>query len=95
VIKTPEPRYRSRSKARKIVKTPGKKIKIHYRRRRFGKDKCAICKKELHGMSSRDPKKRRRTAKSRRSPNRMYGGYLCPSCLKTALINQVRSEESI
>ena len=92
MIKTPEPRHRSRSKARKIVKTPGKRTNIHYIRRRNSTDKCAICKKELHGMTSRNPKKRRKTAKSKRSPNRMYGGYLCPSCLKSNLIQQIRSE---
>ncbi|MHA1751204.1 MAG: 50S ribosomal protein L34e [Candidatus Helarchaeota archaeon] len=88
----PEPRYRSRSKARKIIKTPGKRIKIHYRRRRYSTDKCAICKKELHGMASRVPKKRRKYAKTRRRPNRIYGGNLCPACLKSALIESVRSQ---
>jgi large subunit ribosomal protein L34e len=88
----PEPRYRSRALARKVVKTPGKKTNIHYRKRRYSSDKCAICKKELHGMSPRNPKTRRHTAKSKRAPNRIYGGYLCPSCLKAALISKVRSE---
>ncbi|TFF90945.1 MAG: 50S ribosomal protein L34e [Promethearchaeota archaeon] len=92
MIKTPEPRYRSRSKPRKVVKLPSKEYTTHYKRKRYSYDKCAICKKELHGMSSRDPKKRRRTAKSRRAPNRLYGGNLCPSCLRSALINEIRSE---
>jgi len=94
VIKIPEPRYRSRSKIRKKVKTPGKRIRIHYKSRKLGKDKCAICKTELHGMAPRDVKKRRKASKTAKRPNRYYGGRLCPACLKTQIINQVRSESN-
>lgn len=89
----PEPRLRSRSKNRKQIKTPGGKNILHYEDPKPLKAKCAICKKEIHGVPQKNNIKMKNLSKVKKRPTRMYGGYLCPSCLKDALKNSIRSKE--
>ncbi len=70
-------------------KTPGKKIVVHYKKKKPKIAKCAICKKPLHGIP-RDVSKIRKLAKSKKRPNRPYGGYLCSNCLKELLREKIR-----
>ncbi|MBS3149398.1 50S ribosomal protein L34e [Candidatus Woesearchaeota archaeon] len=71
---------KSRTFKRKKVKTPGGKIVIHYERRVHNKKKCANCKKELHGIPRKLPYKYRTMSKSKKTVNRLFGGYLCSNC---------------
>ena len=89
----PEPRYRSRSKKRKQVKTPGGKNILHYEDKRTLKAKCAVCKKEIHGVPQKNNVQMKNLPKVKKRPTRMYGGYLCPSCLKVALKESIRSKD--
>ena len=76
--------YRTRKLRRVKVKTPTG-VKTHYRRRKPKLAHCSQCKKPLHGMPRDLPFKIKQLPKSRRRPERMYGGILCPSCLKKHL----------
>lgn len=84
------PSLRSRSLARRYVRLPSSRVTIHYVRRRPKPAKCAICKKPLNGVPRLKPVELRGIPKSSRRPERPYGGYLCPSCLRGLLKAAVR-----
>lgn len=73
----PKPHQRSMEKIKK-VKTPGGRLVIHYLNKKGGGAKCALCKKKLPGISFNKKG-------DHMPPNRMYGGYLCSTCLRRGL----------
>ncbi|MEM5798080.1 MAG: 50S ribosomal protein L34e [Candidatus Aenigmatarchaeota archaeon] len=83
----PRPALRSSKMRWKKVKKPSGEIKIVYKRPRPAKPKCAKCKGYLAGV----PITRRPGLlnKSKRRPERTYGGYLCPKCLKIELKEKI------
>lgn len=44
--------------------------------------KCAACGAKLHGMPKRKPSELKKMPKSKRVPNRPYGGNLCSRCMR-------------
>ncbi len=89
----PEPRYRSRSKRRKQIKVPGGENKLHYEKFNPGVAKCANCKAPMNSIPRKNVVDLKRLPKVQKRPTRMYGGYLCPKCLKEALKNSVKNNE--
>lgn len=68
---------------KKIKKrTPGGKLKIVKRRKKPTVARCAVCGAPLQGMPRLEPSKLRKVPKTRRRPNRPYGGYLCTRCMR-------------
>ena len=78
----PRPMHRSRSLKRRAIRTPGGRLVIHYRRKKGGIYRCAICKRPLFGV----PRNVREYPKSSRRPDRPYGGFLCADCLRRLVI---------
>ncbi len=75
---------------RKIaVKTPGGKVKTHYRERKPSKAICGSCKKQLAGVPREVASKMRNLPKTMKRPERPYGGVLCSKC--TRLLMQQRA----
>ncbi|MEM7825490.1 MAG: 50S ribosomal protein L34e [Candidatus Aenigmatarchaeota archaeon] len=74
------------------VKTPGKRLKVHLKKKKPRISKCAICKKPLHGIKKLLPSEAKKLAKSKKRPERIFGGYLCSNCLKEFLKEKVRKE---
>ena len=87
----PAPRYRSRSKKRKNINTPGRISKIHYQKHGTSENKCAGCNKPIKMIPRLRGPKIRKVSKVKRRPNRIYGGYYYPSCLKKRLKTSIRS----
>jgi len=85
------PKLRSRSLRRKKVRTPGNRLITQYKKRRPKVAKCAICKKPLHGVPRLNPTDMRKLAKTKRRPERPYGGNLCSSCMRDLLRKTVRN----
>lgn len=86
----PKPWQRS-SSARKVYRrTPGGRTVIHYRRKKVDWAKCANCGSILNGVPRLRPSEMRKLSKSERRPNRPYGGYLCPRCLRREVIRRAR-----
>lgn len=77
---------RTRTLRRVRKKTPKGKIVTHYIQRRPSKSKCAVCKNPLLGMPNLVPHKLKKLSKTQRRPERPYGGYLCPACLKKKIL---------
>ncbi len=86
----PAPRFRSRTFRRVNKKLPGGKVVIHHVRRNNKLPSCAICKKELKGMSKGRDFKLKKTSISKKRPERKFGGYLCSSCSRKAIKEQSR-----
>jgi large subunit ribosomal protein L34e len=83
-------RFKSRSWRRVKVKTP-KRLITHYERKKPKRAVCAICKKELHGIPRAFPKELQSMAKTKKRPERPYGGYLCSECLRKIMKEKARN----
>lgn len=78
-------------KLRKIhVRSPSGRSKIIYKKRKPKSTKCAICKKVLHGTPRERIYKIKNISKSKKTPRRIFGGYLCASCTKREIIKRNR-----
>lgn len=80
-------------KKRKIFKRVVKGTKVVYKKKRPSKVKCAECKKELKGTINLISSKMRNIARTKKRPSRIYGGYLCFSCLKKKLVKEARGKD--
>ncbi len=61
---------------------PGNKTVTHYERKMTGKQVCAKCGAELHGL----PRNTRWLSKTEKSVNRPYGGHYCSKCSREKII---------
>ncbi len=86
----PRGMYRSRTFRRIFVKVPGNTVKMHYRRRKPSRAKCASCKKLLIGVPHELPLKMRNMPKTAKRPERPYGGVLCSACTRQLLKQKAR-----
>jgi len=83
------PMYRSRSLKRVVRRTPGGRVVIHYERRENTPMRCGRCGAVLSGVPIKD-RERRKLPKTAKRPERMFGGVLCPKCLREVLKDYVR-----
>lgn len=81
---------RSRSLRRVKVKVPGGTTKLVYKKRKKAKAKCGSCGVILKGVPREIPSKMKNLAKSKKRPQRPYGGMLCSSCLKKLMVSKAR-----
>lgn len=78
----PAGKYKSRTLRRVYIRTPGGETKLHYRIRNMPRLRCSICKKELHGIPRLIPSKFKNLPKTKKRPERPYGGILCSKCMR-------------
>lgn len=86
----PEPRFRSRSKRRVQVKTPGAKTVKRYLARKPNVAKCANCREELKGIPRMTSAQAKNSAKSKKTVSRPYGGSLCSKCARAKLKSEAK-----
>ncbi len=79
-------------KRRVAVRTPGGKVVYHYKAKRQGPARCAICKKPLNATPTGTRSFMKKLPKSKKRPNRPYGGNLCPSCLRKIVLKRALKE---
>jgi large subunit ribosomal protein L34e len=89
----PEGRFKSRTFRRVYVKTPGGRVVVHYRKRKPGKAKCGSCRALLKGVPRERPYKMRSMAKTKKRPERPYGGVLCSKCMREIVIKEARASK--
>ena len=70
----------------RIIKKKGK-VRLEKRKPRLAI--CSICKTELKGVLRERPYKMRNTAKTKKRPERMYGGVLCSRCAREKIRRSV------
>ena len=85
-------RFKARSKKLKYVKTPGGRTVVHYKGKKVSKARCAECGKQLAGTLRGAVVEMRRVPKTKKRPERPYGGYLCSSCMRKKLISKARAK---
>ena len=83
--------YRSRTFRRVKVKTPGGRVVTHYERRKPKKAHCGNCKTELQGIPRALPWKMQRLQKTKKRPERPYGGSLCSKCTRELIKDKTRA----
>ncbi len=85
-------KYKSRTFRRVFVKTPGGRTVLHYRYRKPAKAKCGRCGAILKGVAAERPYKMRNMPKTKKRPERPYGGVLCSGCSRRLIIANARSK---
>lgn len=73
------------------VRTPSGKVVIRFKKSKPSFAKCAVCGKTLHGIKRLGRVELRKLAKSKRRPERPYGGYLCSECSRETFREKVRN----
>jgi large subunit ribosomal protein L34e len=84
---------RSRSLRRVKVKTPGSKVVTHFRKRKPQAAHCAGCSAVLKGVPRERPTKMQNMAKTKKRPERPFGGILCSSCSRSLIKQKAKSLE--
>jgi len=85
-----KPGHRSHSQKRVFVTTPGGTSKVQYRKRQPSKAKCGNCGAVLKGTASDRPYKMQNMAKTKKRPDRPFGGVLCSKCMRSHIIQKAR-----
>ncbi|MBI5066529.1 50S ribosomal protein L34e [Candidatus Woesearchaeota archaeon] len=80
---------KSRTYRRMKVRTPGGELKIHYELRLPKKPKCANCGHQLHAVPRRRPTEMQNMPKTKKRPERPYGGVLCSKCMRQKIIDSL------
>ncbi len=86
----PQPRRRSRSLRKIFVKTPGGRTTVHYKRRKPKAAHCGRCGAILKGIPHERPYKMENMGKSKKRPERPYGGVLCSKCMRALFVEKAR-----
>ncbi len=72
------------------VRLPSGKVVIRERKKKPRIAKCAICKKPLHGIPRLRASQLKKLAKTKKRPERPYGGYLCSKCMRELMKEKAR-----
>lgn len=86
----PAPHLRSRSLRKVYRKVSGGRVSIHYKKRKPSTAKCGNCGTMLKGVPRELPFRMRSMAKTKKRPERPFGGVLCSRCMRQEIINKVR-----
>ncbi len=78
----PRPALRSRSLRKIKVRLPGGGTAIHYEKKKPSKPRCGVCGKPLSGVPREPPSKMKTLPKTKKRPERPYGGNLCSACMR-------------
>ena len=85
-----EGRFKSRTFRRVKVKTPGAKVVTHYRKRKPKIAHCGGCGAKLQGVPRQRPYKMQNMPKTKKRPERPYGGVLCSKCMRQKIKERAR-----
>ena len=88
----PERYKRSRSIRKTKRKVPGGRTVIHYSRKKPKLPRCGNCKATLKGIPREMPFKMHTLPKTKKRPERPYGGNLCSKCMRNLIIEKVRQD---
>ena len=86
----PAPRLRSRSLRKIFRKVPGGGTNIHFKKRKPKAARCGNCGAALKGIPRELPFRMRSMAKTKKRPERPFGGILCSKCMRQEIISKIR-----
>ena len=84
-----ERRLRSRSFRRVKRKLPGGRVTTHYKKRNPKNASCSGCGDVLKGMPRLTPLRMKNLAKTKKRPQRPYGGVLCSKCSRKKILDSI------
>jgi large subunit ribosomal protein L34e len=87
----PSGRHKSGRFRKIFVRTPGSKVKVHFRESKPKKAKCGSCARQLQGVPRERPANLGKLPKTARRPERPYGGVLCSSCMRSLIKDKARN----
>ena len=87
-------KLKSRS-VRIVKKRDPTKTTTHYVRRKPSKAQCAGCGVYLHGVARAASSKISNMPKTKKRPERPYGGVLCSKCSRKTILSKIRSVFSL
>jgi large subunit ribosomal protein L34e len=82
-------KYKSRSLRRKQVRTTSGS-KQTYSKRNPKKAKCGECGAKIAGVPRARPVKMKNLPKTKKRPERPYGGFLCSKCMRQKIKQENR-----
>ena len=85
----PRPSQRTRSLRKIKVRLPGGELKVRFEKRKPSKPVCGGCGKPLSGVPRDVPSRIRKLPKTKKRPERPYGGNLCPSCSREKIKERI------
>ena len=86
----PSPRYRSRTFRRVLVRVPGNRVSLQYKKRKPSRAHCGSCGRQLLGVPRERDVRIKNLPKSIKRPQRPYGGVLCSLCMRDKLKLSIR-----
>ena len=84
-----ERRLRSRSWRKIPRKAPGGKVNIQYKKPKPKIAHCSKCRAILKGVPRELPLRMKNLAKTKKRPQRPYGGMLCTKCLRQKILDDI------
>ena len=87
----PAPNKRSRTLRRMQVKLPGGRTVLHYKKRKPANAQCGNCGSFLKGVPRERSLKMSNMPKTKKRPERPYGGNLCSRCTRELIIQKARA----
>ena len=87
----PQRYKRSRSLRKVKIRLPGGRTVIHYKREKPKAAHCARCNAVLKGVPRERPFKMRSLPRTKKRPERPYGGSLCSKCMRALIIEKFRA----
>jgi large subunit ribosomal protein L34e len=82
---------RSRSLRHVRVRTPGSRVVIHHEKRKPKIAHCAKCGAILKGVPRARPFKMHNLPKTKKRPERPFGGMLCSACSRSIFKEKAKS----
>jgi len=86
----PAGRHKSGTFRKVIRRTPGGKLSVQYKKRKPQAAKCSECGTTLMGVPRALPSKMTNMPKTRKRPERPYGGSLCSKCMRQKIVETVQ-----
>ncbi len=86
----PSGRHKSRTLGRVFKRTPASRVVVRYKKRKPSVSKCSECGANLQGTLRERPYKMSNLPKTKKRPERPYGGTLCSKCMRRKIISQNR-----
>ena len=86
----PAPRLRSRSLRKVFRKVPGGRTNIHFKKKNPKQARCGNCGALLKGIPREFPFRMRSMAKTKKRPERPFGGVLCSKCMRQQIVDKAR-----
>lgn len=83
-------KHRSKSFRKVFKKVPGGVVHMQYLHRKPKQAACTLCGRPLAGVPRLRQRQAQTTAKTKKRPERPYGGVLCSSCMRKKIIEQAQ-----